>query len=131
MCLPARVRLARTMRWAMVGSWKLYSVSFPNREKQEYDFVTMTELANFADLEAPNAGIGYAAIFGESKFKEMRGMASAVQKLSRNKTPWLSNCPPPIGPNRRIPVAGPGGRAVALVDHTWANLGKEDCFVDG
>lgn len=69
-----------------ITSWKLYRVSYPNGDKQEYDYVTMTDLANFADLEAPYAGIDIAAVLGESKFKEMRGMTSAVQKLVRSDT---------------------------------------------
>lgn len=69
-----------------IAYWKLYAVSFPNGDKQEYDYVTMTEFANFADLEAPYAGIDMAAVLGESKYKEMRGMTSAVQKLTRKDT---------------------------------------------
>ena len=69
-----------------ITSWKLYSVNFPNGDKQEYDYVTMTEFANFADLEAPYAGIDFAAVLGESKFGEMRGTTSAVQKLTRKDT---------------------------------------------
>src|SRR5262245_35901123 len=31
-----------------ITSWKLYQVSWPNGEDQEYDYVTMTEFANFS-----------------------------------------------------------------------------------
>src|SRR5688572_27370685 len=34
-----------------IVSWKLYSVSWPNGADQEYDYVTVTEFANFAALE--------------------------------------------------------------------------------
>ncbi len=54
-----------------IAYWKLYAVSFPNGDKQEYDYVTMTEFANF---------------LGESKYKELRGMTPAVQKLTRKDT---------------------------------------------
>src|SRR5438309_8489477 len=66
-----------------ISSWKLYEVSFPNGEGQEYDFVTMTEFANFSDLEAPYEGTDFKKVLGNSKYGEMRGMTPAVRKLRR------------------------------------------------
>lgn len=71
---------------AKITSWKLYEVSFPNGEDQEYDYVTMTEFAHFADLESPYEGTDFKTVLGDQKYNEMRGMTNAVRKLRRKDT---------------------------------------------
>ncbi len=75
-----RVKLGRIL------SWKLYAVSFPNGDDNEYDFVTLTEFAGFADMESSYAGVEPRKILGESKGAEIGTMTNAVRKLRRQDT---------------------------------------------
>lgn len=69
-----------------ITSWKLYAVSFPNGDDQEYDFVTMTEFANFSDLESPYAGTDFKKVMGDAKFAEYPSLTSSTRKLKRGDT---------------------------------------------
>jgi hypothetical protein len=69
-----------------ITSWKLYAVSFPNGEGQEYDFVTVTEFASFADLENQYAGTDFRKVLGDTKAAEIGTRTGAVQKLRRSDT---------------------------------------------
>ncbi len=74
-----------------IVSWKLYLVSFPNREGQKYEYVTVTEFLSWAALEAPERGVNYAAILGETKANEMRTATGGTRKLvrrTRSTSPW-------------------------------------------
>ncbi|MDO8539980.1 MAG: hypothetical protein Q7S40_06015 [Opitutaceae bacterium] len=67
-------------------SWKLYVVSWPNGEEQEYDYVTMMEYPSFAHLESPYAGTDFSKVLGQAKYAELQSMTPAVRKLRRTDT---------------------------------------------
>lgn len=69
-----------------IVSWKLYSVSWPNGADQEYDYVTVTEFANFAALESPYAGTDFATVLGAEKYAELQKLTPTVRKLRRSDT---------------------------------------------
>src|SRR6202012_3549396 len=69
-----------------IRSWKLYRVAFPNGERNEYDFVVLTEFACFADMDASYAGVDRRKILGESKYAEIGPMTMAARKLVRQDT---------------------------------------------
>lgn len=75
-----RVNLGR------IRSWKLYSVMFPNGDRNEYDFVVLTEFACFEDMDASYAGVDRRRILGESKYAELQPKTTAVRKLVRQDT---------------------------------------------
>jgi hypothetical protein len=61
-------------------SWRLYAVSWPNGDDQEYDYVTMMEYPDFAHVEAPYRGVDYAKILGsEAKVAELRTTGTTRQ----------------------------------------------------
>ena len=70
-------------------SWKLYSVSWPNGEDQEYDYVTVTEFAHFADLESPFAGTDFATVLGAAKYADLQTMTPIVRTLRRSDALYL------------------------------------------
>ena len=65
-------------------SWKLYVVSWPNGDGQEYDYVTMMEYPSFAHLESPYAGTDFAKVLGEAKYAELQKMTPVVRTLRRS-----------------------------------------------
>ncbi|MEY4939253.1 MAG: hypothetical protein RIQ93_988 [Verrucomicrobiota bacterium] len=69
-----------------IVSWKLYVVSYPNGQNQEYEYITVTEYPSWAALEQPYAGIEFSAVLGEEKAKGMRGKTGAARKLVRRDT---------------------------------------------
>lgn len=75
-----RVNLGRIL------SWKLYAVDYPNGDKNEYDFVVLTEFASFADMDSSYAGVDRRKILGESKYAELGPKTTAARKLVRQDT---------------------------------------------
>jgi hypothetical protein len=69
----------------IIRSWKMYVVSFPNGDAQEYDYVTITEFPSWAAMEEPYRRINFDAILGEAKVKEL-GTINALRKLVRKDT---------------------------------------------
>ena len=68
-------------------SWRLYAVSWPNGEDQDYDYVTMMEYPGFAHLESAYVAADMAkALGGENKLTEMRNATGAVRQLRRTDT---------------------------------------------
>ena len=65
-------------------SWKLYAVTWPNGEEQEYDYVTMMEYPSFALLESPYAGIDFSKVLGQAKYTELQTVTPAVRKLAKD-----------------------------------------------
>ncbi len=68
-----------------IVSWKLYSVSFPNGDSLEYEYVTVTELPSWAALEEPYKGIDAEKILGADKAKDSR-TGYATRKMVRRDT---------------------------------------------
>jgi hypothetical protein len=67
-------------------SWKLYSVTWPNGEGEEYDFVTMMEYPNFALMETPYAATDGVKILGEAKFARLQNETGLVRTMRRSDT---------------------------------------------
>jgi hypothetical protein len=66
-------------------SWRLYAVSWPNGDDQEYDYATIMEFARFADLESPYSGTDYAKVLGGAqKYSELIAKSGATRRLLRN-----------------------------------------------
>jgi hypothetical protein len=72
-----------------ITSWKLYIVSWPNGEDQEYDYVTMMEYASFAHMESPYVAAEMEKVLGPAKYAELGSITTAARKLRRGDTLML------------------------------------------
>jgi hypothetical protein len=69
-----------------IVSWKLYSVSFPNGDSLEYQYVVVTEFPSWAALENPYQGINFDKVLGEGKAAAARTTAGATRTIVRQDT---------------------------------------------
>lgn len=68
-------------------SWKLYAVSWPNGEGQEYDYVTVMEYPSFAHLDGAYVAADIAKVLGgEGKFDELFATTLSARQLRRTDT---------------------------------------------
>jgi hypothetical protein len=67
-------------------SWKLYAVSWPNGDGEEYDHVTMMEYPSFADMESPYVVDEMKKVWGDAKYAELRSKTGTVRKMCRTDT---------------------------------------------
>jgi hypothetical protein len=70
----------------LIVSWKLYEVSYPNGDSQDYDFIQVTEYPKWASMEEPYKGINQESLIGESKAKERSEVSDNARKNIKIET---------------------------------------------